>query len=150
MAFDYISLRDETVEPLIAEFGKSEPGVLYVHNDVPAGALVDRDGNYILDRDGNYIIARGGGSEREAWESQLGSDDQHPVTLVQLQFKKSDNKGTLVEKGDVLFLVSTEGVTVDPSLANRFKVDGIIYQVVRIDPLKPGSTVLKWNIHGRK
>ena len=148
MAFDYPNLRDETVEPLIAEFGKT--GILYVHNDAPEGALVDRDGNYILDRDGNYIVERGGGSEREAWESQLGSDDSHAVTLVQLQFKKSDNKGTLVEMGDVLFLVSTEGVTVDPALANRFQVGGIIYQVVRIDPLQPGSTVMKWNIHGRK
>ena len=120
MAFDYPNLRDETVEPLIAEFGK--PGQIAV-NDPTTG---------------------------EPWDSQIGSEALHAVTVVQTQFKKSDNNGTLVEMGDVLFLVSTDGVTIDPALANRIIVNAISYQVVRIDPLQPGSTVMLWKIHARK
>ncbi len=142
MAFDYPSLRDETVEPLIAEFGKS--GTIFV--GFPGDVLVDRDGNPIVDRDGNYIIVGDG----VPWGSQLSVEVSHSVILLTKQFKKSDNRGTLVEMGDVLFLLSTEGVTIDPALANRFMVDGVIYQVVRIDLLRPGATTLKWDIHGRK
>ena len=147
MTFDYASLRDGTVEPLIAEFGKA--GVLYVYTDIPSGALIDRDGNYILDRDGNYIVSRSG-SLREAWESQLGSDLPYAVVLIQTQFKKDNNMGTLVEKDDVQFLVSTQGVTIDPELANRITVDSVTYQVVRVDPLKPGTVTMLWKVHARK
>jgi hypothetical protein len=142
MPFDYANLRDETAEPLITEFGKQ--GALLV--GIIGNILVDRDGNPILDRDGNYIIVDGG----VPWGSQLSYAVSYPVTLVQIGFTKSDNNGTLVEKGDVLFLVSTEGLTIDPALANRFIANGITYQVIRIDPLYPGPIIMKWNIHGRK
>lgn len=120
MAFDYPGLRDNTVEPKIAEYGKA--GTLYVND--PAGGA--------------------------PYESQLGDEVSHAVTVLQTQFMKSDNLGTLVEMGDVMFLTSTEGVTIDPELADRIKVNSITYQVVRIDPLFPGDTILFWKIHARK
>jgi hypothetical protein len=80
----------------------------------------------------------------------LTSEASYPVTLVQTMFKKADNNGTLVEADDVLFLTSTEGVTIDPALANRLAVDSVTYQVVRIDPLFPGPVVMLWKIHARK
>jgi len=120
MAFDYAGLRDETAEPLIKEFGKT--GGLLV-NDPATGA---------------------------PYESQIGAEVSHAIIAVQTQFKKTDNNGTLVEMGDVLFLVSTEGVTIDPALANRITMNSITYQVVRIDPLEPGPVVMLWKIHARK
>ena len=120
MAFDYPNLRDNLVEPQLADKGK--PGILYV-NDPSTG---------------------------EPYESQIGSETAHPVTVLQTGFKKENNRGTLIEMGDVMFLVSTEGVTVDPELAHRIKVNSIIYQVVRIDPLYPGSTIMFWEVHARK
>jgi len=120
VAFDYPDLRDNTAEPLIAESGK--PGVLYV-NQPSSGA---------------------------PYESQLGAEIEYPCTVAQTQFTKADNQGTLVEENDVLLLVSTDGVTVDPELAHRIGVNGVTYQVVRVDPLYPGSTVLLWKVHGRK
>lgn len=146
MAFDYTGLRDGTVEPLIAEFGKS--GSILVTTP-PGEFLLDRDGNQILDRDGNPITVRDVVAAAP-YGSQLGFDVAHAVTLVQTRFKKSDNNGTLVEMGDVLFLVSTEGVTIDPSMANRMTVGGVTYQVIRIDPLQPGDVVMLWKVHARK
>jgi hypothetical protein len=145
MAFDYVDIRDNTAEPSIAEFGKV--GAVYVNAVNVESYLVDRDGDFILDREGNKIIVTEGVAP---YASQLTSETSYPVTLVQTMFKKADNKGTLVEADDVLFLVSTEGVTVDPALANRIRVDSVTYQVVRIDPLFPGPIVLLWYIHARK
>lgn len=121
MAFDYASIRDQTVIPQIADKGK--PGQISV-NEPTTGA--------------------------EPYESQIGTPVLHPVTLVQKQFKKSDNKGTLVQMGDVLYMVSPDGVTIDPALADRIIVDGISYQIIRIDPLQTGPLVMLWNIHARK
>jgi len=120
MAFDYATLRDETVERLIAVFGKAGK----VSVNVPATGA--------------------------PYESQIDGEALHDVTLVQTQFRKTDNRGTLVEMGDVLYLVSTQGVIIDPALANRIIVDGVTYQIVRVDPLKPGPVVMLWFLHARK
>jgi len=122
VSFDYAGLRDDTVQPLLAEFGKVTPGQISVN--VPATGA--------------------------PYESQIGTPVLYPCTVVQTVFKKSDNNGTLVEAGDVLFLVSPEGLLIDPELADRILVDGVTYQVVRVDPLKPGSTIMLWKVHGRK
>lgn len=121
MAFDYADLRDNTVIPAIEEYGKD--GELSV-NTPPTGA--------------------------EPYESQIGEPVLHPVRVLQTSFKKSTNNGTLIVKGDVLYMVSTKGVTIDPSLANRIIVGGVTYQVVRIDPLETGPVILFWYIHARK
>lgn len=122
MAFDYAGLRDGLVQPLLAEFGKVTPGQLSVN--VPATGA--------------------------PYDSQIGTPVLYSCTVVQTVFKKSDNNGTLVEAGDVLFLVSPEGLSVEPEMANRIIVDGVIYQIVRVDPLKPGSVIMLWKVHGRK
>ncbi len=121
MAFDYTELRDDTVEPLIDEYGKE--GELSV-NEPPTGA--------------------------EPYESQIGEPVLHPVRVLQTRFKKTTNRGTLIEKGDVLYLVSTQGVTIDPDLADRMAVGDVTYQVIRIDPLQLGPVVMFWYIHARK
>ena len=121
MAFDYTGMRLETVEPLINEFGKD--GQLAVN--VPATGA-------------------------DPYDSQLDGETLHPVRLVQTRFKKADNNGTLVEVGDVLYLVSTQGVTIEPAMANRIIVAGVTYQVVRIDPLAPGPVTMFWYVHARK
>ena len=120
MAFDYATLRDQVVEPQLADKGK--PGHISVN--VPATGA--------------------------PYDSQIGTPVLHPVTLITKQFTKADNRGTLVEAGDVLYMVSTEGVAINPELADRIIVNGITYQIVRIDPSETGPTVMYWDIHGRK
>jgi len=119
MTFDYTALRDNTVEPLIAEFG--DDGQIGV-NDASTGA---------------------------PYESQLASETLHPGKFVRTKFTKADNNGTLVEKGDVLFLLSTQGIVINLALAHRIIVD-TTYQVVRIDPLRPGPVTILWKVHARK
>jgi len=120
MAFDYTALNTGTVQPLIDEFGKD--GELAV-NSAFTGAPYD---------------------------SKLAGETLHDVRLVQTVFKRADNNGTLVGETDVLYLVSTQGVAINPQLADRIIVDGVTYQVVRIDPLKPGPVIMLWKVHARK
>ena len=118
--FDYDTLRTGTVEPLIEQFGDK----------------------------GHFILP--GESVGEAWESNLDNGVECPVTGVRTSFKTDNNQGTLVEKNDVMFLISTKGVAQDPTLAEQLVMDCVKYQVIRIDPLKPGPVVMLWKVHARK
>ena len=120
MAFDYANIRDTVVEPAIAEFGDN--------------ALFLLPGEFV----------------GEDWESRLNSDTESPIKCLRTKFTKATNNGTLVEENDVMYLVSTAGIVIDPELVDRFATDCIEYQIVRIDPLKPGPTVVLWTVHVRK
>lgn len=120
MAFDYASLRDDTVQPLIADFG--DDATLTIPG-APLG---------------------------EPYGSHLDTLTEYPCKVVRSRFMETHNSGTLVQETDSLFLLSTAGVTVDPSIASRLTVDGTEFQVIRIDPLKPGPVVMLWKVHVRK
>jgi hypothetical protein len=120
MSFDYTSLKTGVAEKLIKEFG-----------------------------DSGYLLMPGE-SVGEDWESNLDNDVECPIQAVRTAFKTDNNQGTLVEKTDVMFLVSTEGVTQDPEMAQKIVVDCKEFQVVRIDPLRPGPVTMLWKVHARK
>lgn len=120
MGFDYASLRDGTVEPLLGEFGTT--GKMLVPG-APAGPDYD---------------------------PQPAADVEHDATFVRTRFTKEDIAGGNVQADDVAFLMSTEGVTIDPELAYRVEVGSVVYQVIGIEPLKPGPIVMLWRVHARK
>ena len=120
MAFDYASLRDETVQPLITKFG--DDATLTIPG-APLG---------------------------EPYDSRLDTATDYPVKVVRSRFMQTHNSGTLVQEKDSLFLLSTEGVSADPSLASRMAINGTIFQIIRIDPVKPGPVGMLWKVHCRK
>ena len=120
MAFDYAGLREGTVKPLIQNFG--DDGVL-----ITAGETHD-----------------------EPYDSRLNDECEIDIKFVRTSFTEDNNNGTIVEVGDLMLLVSTEGVSIDPDLAQRVIMNCKQYQVVRIDPLKPGSVIMLWKIQVRK
>jgi len=120
--FDYTNLVDTVVNPLVTEFGVTTPGVLLTPG-VPTGSSFD---------------------------PQPAADTRVSVNLVRTSFTHKDMSGGNVQVNDIKFLASTEGVTVDPGLSDRLEIEGEVYQVVSITPLKPGSTLLLWFVHVRK
>jgi hypothetical protein len=120
MQFDYEKLKVGTVERLIEKFGKS--GTLRL-----PGVQTNTDYN-----------------------PEPADSIEQPVKVIQTHFKKEDNNGTLVQETDVMFLISTAGVTTDPKMADGLSVEGTLYGVVRIDPLAPGPVVMLWKVHARK
>jgi hypothetical protein len=123
MGFDYSGLRDSVVEPSISFFGKTA---------------------------GDAYLILPGLDTGPAYKPERGTPTNVTVDAVQTSFKKDTNRGTLVEKTDVLFIVSTKNVTADPTLADKIHVEGIQYEVVRVDPLRTGPTTMFWYIHARK
>jgi hypothetical protein len=120
MSFDYQRLRDQTAEPLIERFGKS-------------ATLT------------TFQAASGG----DPWNPVPDTPVTQDVTVVQTVFDLRDRDGTLVQEDDVMFLLSTAG---DPTtdLAQTLTVESVVYQVVRIMPLKPGDITMLYKVQARK
>lgn len=121
-AFNYAQIRDKTVIPLLKRFGKITPAVLLF-----PGTQTGPDYN-----------------------PEPGADVEVNATVVQTSWKKNEIDGKSIQKDDVKYLVSPEDLTQDPELAAQINVGGIIYQIMNVDPLSPGSTIMLWTVQGRK
>ena len=119
--FDYAGLRASVAEPLIKDFGKD--GVL----KIPVTAT------------GN-----------KPWGRDTGDPIEIAAIVVQTRFTFHERSNTLVQNDDTKYLVSTEGMSVDPALADRLEVDGTTYRIVEIKPLRPGPLTMLWTVHCRK
>ncbi len=119
--FDYVTLRDTTVNGLLENFGKT--ATMFQNVAVPGA---------------------------NPWDSEITTETSAEVTVVQTEFSKADISLSLVEAGDVKFLMSTNGVDFDPSLSDRIQTGADVYQITQVEPLQPGSTVMLWTIYARK
>lgn len=119
MAFDYESLKLNTVEPLIERFGKT------------------------------VTLTQPGASTGPAYDPTPGVPTNNPGKAVEVKIKQEHIDGTLIQQGDRMFLVSTQGVP-EPALDNTMMVDGVTLQVIAINPLKPGDVTMLWKIQCRK
>lgn len=118
--FDYAGLRDSVAEPLIADFGKDATLTL----NTPAGGS-------------------------DPWNPGTSGETETAVKVVQTEFKLRDRDGTLVQKDDLLFILSTAGDP-DVTLAKTLTVDGVLYQIVQIMPLRPGPVTMLYKVHCRR
>jgi hypothetical protein len=123
MGFDYEGIRDTVVEPGISFFGKRVGDAFFILPGLKTGP---------------------------EYKPERAAPTNAPVDAIQTAFKKDTNRGTLIEKTDVLFMVSTKNLALDPTLADEIQVEGTRYQIVRIDPLRTGPTIMYWYVHARK
>jgi hypothetical protein len=120
MAFDYAALRGQVAIPLLDEFGKA--AALRV-------AGTDTGSTY------NPVPA---------------APTDHAVVVVETQFTKEERAGGNVQQDDLMFLMSTKGVTINPGLAQQLILDSIAYAVIHVGPLRPGTVIMLWRVHVRK
>lgn len=120
MAFDYESIRDGTVIPLLEEFGKS----------------------------GNILSP--GVHTGPAYDPQPGADGVQPVTCLQVKLEQGDIDGKVVLATDSVYLVSPKNVTSDPTPKDRLQADGGKFQILKVRTVRPGSTTLIWRVIVRK
>lgn len=115
--FDYSGLLS-TANKLIADFGKP--------------AVIKRPG---VDDVSNYPAV------------VKGATTDHACTVVQTKFKYSELASGLVETGDVKFIVAVEGLTIEPNTKDRLEIDGQNYNIKMVDPLKPGQTIMLYQVY---
>lgn len=119
--FDYAGIRDTVVQPLMADFGKQTDGILKIPG-TPTGP---------------------------AYNPTPGEDTEQAVKVVEKEFTERDIPSSTVQITDTLFLMSPEGVTVEPALGHRLEVEGETYQVVWVKRLRPGSVTMLYYVFAR-
>ncbi len=69
------------------------------------------------------------------------------VDLDQSQVHVAD---TLIQRGDRMVYLSTEGLSITPALADKLLIGGVEHSVVDIQPLSPSETVVFWQLQVRR
>ena len=85
----------------------------------------------------------------DAWNPSL-TPSGDTVRLATFNYNESQVDGTVIRQGDLRAIVSTEGLTVTPSINDRVTVDSVDYKAVNVAQLKPAGTVLYWDMQLRR
>lgn len=67
----------------------------------------------------------------------------YPVTLVEVGYSLTNRTDTLIQVGDRMGLISTDGEA--PAFDDKLEIDGKRYSFVDLQPLTPGPTTLLWD-----
>ncbi|MCV0371666.1 hypothetical protein [Filomicrobium sp.] len=94
---------------------------------------------------------RTGGTD---WNPET-QDIDYPCTLVVTEYSLKERESSLIGTSDKKVLISTEGVSIPayadapasgnaPTERDQIVIKGRAHEVVRVDPLEPGGTVVLW------
>ncbi|MFT4184435.1 MAG: hypothetical protein QM636_21245 [Rhizobium sp.] len=70
--------------------------------------------------------------------------------LVDLDHSEAHVADTLIQRGDRMVYLSTEGLSITPTLADRLVIGGVEHAIVDVQPLSPGGTVVLWQLQVRR
>lgn len=73
---------------------------------------------------------------------------EYPVTLVETGYSLTNRNETLIQTGDKLGIISTEGEA--PKLDDKLRLDGTDYSFVDLQPLNPGGLTLLFEFQARR
>ncbi|WFU03959.1 hypothetical protein QA648_09575 [Rhizobium sp. CB3171] len=70
--------------------------------------------------------------------------------LVDLDHTQAHIGDTLIQRGDRMVYLSTAGLSIAPTLADRLVIAGVEHAIVDIAPLSPGGTTVLWQLQVRQ
>lgn len=73
----------------------------------------------------------------------------HACTVVVLDFDDTLVDGTRIKKSDRRVIMSTAGLTIEPTTTDKLIVDGQTYAVHAVTSLNPGGTTVYWELQAR-
>jgi hypothetical protein len=87
----------------------------------------------------------------DSWNPGSGTTviTDYPAIMVVTNYAQADINGTVIQNTDRKVLVSTSGLTIVPTTGDVLVVDGQTLSVIGVNPLKPGGTLLLYEIQGR-
>lgn len=74
----------------------------------------------------------------------------HACKVLVETYSDADIDGTRIKAGDKRVLISTAGLTVEPTSSDKLVIGGVVHQIIRCEPLSPGGTVVMWTVQARK
>lgn len=78
------------------------------------------------------------------------TSEDFPCSLVDLDQSQAHVADTLIQRGDRMVYLSTEGLSINPTLSDRLLVGGVEHAIVDIQLLSPGGTVVFWQLQVRR
>lgn len=72
----------------------------------------------------------------------------HDCRLVETGYSLTNRNATLIQVGDKVGIISTD-LDVVPRLADKLVIDGIRHNLIDLQPLNPGGTVLLYEFVAR-
>lgn len=86
-----------------------------------------------------------------AYDPSQGQPVDHPCTFAVLDYSAMEVDGTRVLATDKKVVLAKGALTIEPSLDDVVvEAGGAVYKIVSIKPLKPGSTVVLWELQVRR
>ncbi|QND47665.1 hypothetical protein HB780_18485 [Rhizobium lusitanum] len=70
--------------------------------------------------------------------------------LVDLDNTQAHIGGTLIQRGGRMVYLSTAGLSIEPTLADRLVIAGVEHAIVDVQPLSPGGIAVFWQLQVRR
>lgn len=77
------------------------------------------------------------------------TETDYAITLVETGYSLTNRDESLVQAGDKLGLIATDGEA-QPQMSDQIEIGGTKYNFVDVKPLNPGGRVLLHEFHARK
>ena len=88
-----------------------------------------------------------GGSEHSPTRAL---DDAHACTVIQISLSKLIRNGSLVEGATAAYMLSTVGLAIEPGTKDRFRVGGVDYAILKVDPFAPGGVTVYYTLQVKR
>ncbi len=96
------------------------------------------------------MILRAGAESGPEFAPTIGPDTEHPCTVLRDEFSQMERSGTQVQAGDQKFMLSTDGLSIEPKVSDRLKIGEKTYQIVDVSPFAPGDVPIYYELQVRK
>jgi hypothetical protein len=116
----------------------------YARPRATAARLIERYGQAGVIR----RATRSGGNPKDPRTGTTTSAD-HAVRLVELDYDNSEVDGTVIRRTDRKMMVSTQGLTIEPTTSDQIVIAGKTFAIVGVKPLSPGGVALYFEIQAR-
>jgi len=78
------------------------------------------------------------------------TSEDFACSFVDLDRSQAHVANTLIQRGDRMLYLSTEGLSITPTSADKVLIGGTEHAIVDIQPLSPGGTVVFWQLQVRR
>ncbi|MTH96416.1 hypothetical protein [Roseibium sp. RKSG952] len=91
-----------------------------------------------------------GGGGGDPWDPGSGTVEvEHPCRIVTGSFEQSLIDGSRVQANDLQVTLSTEGLTITPTTADKLKIGDTSYSIIACHAVEPGEVVLLYRLQIR-
>lgn len=111
------------------------------YNYASSQATADR----LIAHFGQAGVIRRTTSTGDAWNPTQTSTD-YDCTLVVLDYSTTEKNGTLIQAKDRKVLIATDGLTIEPTDADKLVIGSAVYSIVSVKPLSPAETVILYEV----